>query len=209
MSSFPQIILASQSAARAKLLTQLQLPFISIPSEIDEKDPNIRVFSEPPKFIQHISQKKVETVAFNHQLEKKKCIIIGCDTIVLTQSDVVLGKPKDENEARKMLQTLSGRIHKVLTGCTIILYPHKTIYQTVISTSVTFRVLAEDELNYYLEKGEWQNRAGGYAIQGLGALLIKEVKGDYYNVVGLPLSWIWETLWNHYNKSLLGKPNIK
>ena len=203
MSSFPQIILASQSVARAKLLKQLQLPFISIASEINEKDPEIRLFSEPSELILQISQKKVETVAFKHQYERKNRIIIGCDTIVLTQSNVVLGKPKDEDDAKKMLQTLSGRNHTVLTGCTIIIYPQKTKYQTVISTSVTFRAIVEDEINYYLEKGEWQNRAGGYAIQGIGALLIKEVKGDYFNVVGLPLSWIWETLWGHYNKDLL------
>jgi len=99
-----------------------------------------------------------------------------------------------------MLQTLSGKTHTVLTGCTILIYPDKVKYQTKVSTLVKFRIISEGEIRYYLETGEWQNRAGGYAIQGLGAFLISKIQGDYFNVVGLPISWIWKILWNYYGE---------
>ncbi|MFX0123663.1 MAG: nucleoside triphosphate pyrophosphatase [Candidatus Hodarchaeota archaeon] len=202
MSSLPEIILASQSPARAEVLGQIQLPFIAIPSNIDEnKEENMSV--DPQKYVLIISLKKAETVAFQHQYMSKDCAIVGCDTIVVRSSNKIVGKPKNRDEAETMLRTLSGGSHTVITGCTIIFYPDTTKYQTVVSTLVKFRTLSDEEIHYYLEKGEWQNKAGGYAIQGLGAILISEIKGDYYNIVGLPINWIWQTLWNQYGKKLL------
>lgn len=209
MSSFPKIILASQSPARAELLTQIHLPFVAIPSKINESDYENKLTSDPKKYVQHISQEKVFSVASRLQHEREKCIIIGCDTVVISPSHTVIGKPKNRNDAENMLQTLSGQSHTVITGCTIIVFPNKTKYQTVISTLVKFRILSEEEINHYLQKGEWQNRAGSYAIQGLGAFLISDIQGDYFNVVGLPISWIWQTLWDHYGKKLLVIKNKK
>ena len=202
MSSIPEIILASQSSARAELMTQIQLPFIAIPSKIDEND-NENKAADPQKYVLQISKKKANTVAFQHQYEQKHCVIVGCDTVVVSFTNTVVGKPKNREEATIMLRTLSGRKHTVITGCTIVIYPDKTKYQKVISTQVNFRALVDEEIDYYLEKGEWKNKAGSYAIQGLGAILISEIEGDYYNIVGLPISWIWQTLWNHYGKDLL------
>lgn len=203
MSSFPQIILASQSPARAELLKQIHLPFITIPSEIDENE--VKSSLDPAKFVLIVSQRKADSVASRFKYEQKNFIVIGCDTVVIIPTNAVLGKPKNRDEAEIMLQTLSGRSHTVLTGCTIIIFPNEIKHQTVVSTLVNFRKLSEDEINYYLKKGEWQNRAGGYAIQGLGAFLISDIKGDYYNIVGLPVSWIWQTLWEHLGKGLLSK----
>ena len=202
MSSIPKIILASQSPARAKLLEQIQLPFIAIPSEIDEND-NEKGLKEPQKYVLQISQKKAKTIAHCPEYFQKNYIVIGCDTLVVSSSQTIIGKPKNRDEAANMLKTLSGEGHTVITGCTIIINPNNVKYQTVVSTLVKFRSLSEREISYYLEEGEWQDKAGSYAIQGLGAILIREIEGDYYNIVGLPINWIWQTLWNHYGKDLL------
>lgn len=202
MSSLPEIILASQSPARAKVLGQIQLPFIAIPSKIDEKDDENKL-KRPQELVLQISHNKVKTVAVQHQYDQKNCVIIGCDTLVVCPSGKIVGKPESKDKAELMLRTLSDKEHTVLTGCTIIIYPDRIKYQTVISTLVKFRRLSVEEINYYLKEGEWQNKAGSYAIQGLGAILISEIEGDYYNIVGLPVSWIWQTLWKHYGKELL------
>ncbi len=200
MSHFPEIILASQSPARAEVLKQVQLPFTVFPSEIDENDNETEFSADPEKFVLNISQKKAALVASQLQYKKKNYIVIGCDTVVIDPSHTIVGKPKDRDEAKIMLQTLSGKTHTVLTGCTILIYPDKVKYQTKVSTLVKFRIISEGEIRYYLETGEWQNRAGGYAIQGLGAFLISKIQGDYFNVVGLPISWIWKILWNYYGE---------
>ncbi len=200
MSHFPEIILASQSPARAEVLTQVQLPFTVLPSKIDESDNETEFSADPEKFVLNISLKKASLVASQLQHKKKNYIVIGCDTVVIDPSHTIVGKPKDRDEAKIMLQTLSGKAHTVLTGCTILIYPNKVKYQTAVSTLVKFRIISEGEICYYLETDEWQNRAGGYAIQGLGAFLISKIQGDYFNVVGLPISWIWQILWNYYGK---------
>ncbi|MFX1506172.1 MAG: Maf family protein [Promethearchaeota archaeon] len=202
MSSLPEIILASQSPARAKVLGQIQLPFIAIPSRIDEKNSENKL-KDPQKFVLQISQKKAKKVAVQFQYNQKNCVIIGCDTLVVSPSGKIVGKPETKDKAELMLKILSGKEHTVLTGCTIIIYPDEVKYQTVVSTLVRFRALTAEEINYYLKEGEWQNKAGSYAIQGLGAILINEIEGDYYNIVGLPISWIWQMLWDHYGKNLL------
>jgi septum formation protein len=130
-------------------------------------------------------------------------IVLGCDTIVIDPLNQIIGKPKDRLHAKQMLDSLSGKCHQVLTGCTIIVYPSEETYQQVISTEVEFRNLSNDEIEFYLSNNEWMGKAGAYAIQGIGSLLIKEIRGDYYNVVGLPVHWVWQTLLNHYNKVFL------
>jgi septum formation protein len=195
-----EIILASRSAARAAVLKQVGIIFKIVSSNVDEK----KRITDPKAYVLHLSSQKAETVGTKIQSETKKHIVIGCDTIVLDPYQRILGKPKSRKEAYTMLQTLSGNSHRVLTGCSIYIYPEKSKYQTLVSTLVKFRDLSNEEILYYLSTNDWQGRAGSYAIQGLGALLIEELKGDYYNVVGLPITWIWQTLWNHFGKNLLG-----
>ena len=194
-----EVILASRSPARAAVLKQVGIIFTTMTSDIDERKED----SDPKTYVLRLSSQKAETVRERVQSETKNHVVIGCDTIVLDPYQRILGKPKNRTEAYNMLQTLSGHSHRVLTGCSVYLYPEKSKYQTLVSTLVKFRDLSKEEIIYYLNTNEWQGRAGSYAIQGLGALLIEEIQGDYYNVVGLPITWIWQTLWNHFGKNLL------
>jgi septum formation protein len=113
-------------------------------------------------------------------------LILGCDTLV-ARDGAVYGKPIDEAHAREVLRALSGATHEVLGGLALLIddLPERC---AVARTEVAFRALGEEEIDWYLARGEWRGRAGGYAIQGAGAALVREVRGDYENVVGLPLA---------------------
>ncbi|MFX0171625.1 MAG: Maf family protein [Candidatus Hodarchaeota archaeon] len=200
MSMSLEIILASRSPAREAILRQIRLPFVAIPSDVKEV-----LKTDPKSSVLQISAKKAEKVGRQLQSVYKNYIVIGCDTLVIDPSQNIMGKPKDRSDAQYMLRTLSGHSHRVLSGCSIIHYPNQTKYQVVITTIVKFRKLSEEEINFYLSMKEWKNRAGAYAIQGLGAFLIEEIQGDYYNIVGLPISWIWKTLWEYFGDSLISK----
>jgi septum formation protein len=203
MTSRPVIILASSSPARESLLSQINLRFRIIPSRIQEKSVEI----DPRTYLLQLSYKKAQRVAsqqFMGEFSNIPFAVIGCDTIVLDTAGRKLGKPKNRDEAKEMLIQLSGKAHKVLTGVNILEYPEGRRYQTVESTEVEFRSLSNEEIRFYLDTNEWQERAGAYAIQGKGAILVKSIQGDYYNVVGLPISWVWKTLWTLYGKTLFG-----
>ena len=198
-SSFPVLILASNSPARAKVLSQINLEFLVIPSNIDE---NISM-ENPYSYVRDLSFSKASTVGMQVKKKFDKYIVLGCDTIVIDPEQKVIGKPNDLSEAEKMLKLLSGSSHLVITGYSIIIYPAQISYQKIITTEVIFRELLNEEINFYLSTNEWKGKAGGYAIQGLGSLLIKEIKGDYYNVVGLPVNSVWQTLLDHYGDRLV------
>jgi len=198
-SSFPQLVLASNSPARAEILSQINLEFITVPSDIDEDIP----MDDPKAFVAKLSLKKAKTVLAMIKSNYEEVIILGFDTIVIDPKNQVIGKPTDRKNARKMLESLSDTSHSVLTGCAIINYPQNSIFQQVISTEVLFRELEEQEIDFYLSQGEWRGKAGGYAIQGMGRLLIKEIRGDFYNIVGLPIYWVWEILLKQFGSELL------
>ncbi|MFW9777278.1 MAG: Maf family protein [Candidatus Heimdallarchaeota archaeon] len=201
MTSTPVLILASRSPARKTLLSQLAIPFRVVPSQIKEDSPEI----DPRTYLLQLSCKKAENVAaqqFTVESGKISFAVIGCDTIVLDITGQTLGKPKNRDEARQMLARLSGKRHNVLTGVCIVVYPGGKRYQTVESTEVEFRYLSREEIRLYLDTNEWQGRAGAYAIQGMGAMLAKSIRGDFYNVVGLPINWVWKTLWDLYGMKL-------
>lgn len=201
MMKLQKVILASASPARKSLLKKIGLNFQVIASEIEE-----RVLDSNPKVhVLSLSFQKVKSVEMKILNHFDSYTIIGCDTIVIDPYQRMIGKPRNRNHAKKMLQTLAGNYHTVMTGCTIIIQPDRKKYQTVISTSVKFRVLSNDEIEYYLNQEEWKNRAGGYAIQGLGSILIEEIQGDYYNIVGLPVHWVWQTLLTHFGTKILRK----
>ena len=113
-------------------------------------------------------------------------LVLGCDTLVALDG-TIYGKPRDERDARKTLRALGGATHEVLSGLALLGgdAPERTV---IVRTAVTFRELGEGMLDWYLARGEWRGRAGGYAIQGAGAALVRGVEGDYENVVGLPLA---------------------
>lgn len=198
MLKLPKIILASNSPARANILKQIGFSFEIKPSNIKETISSIN----PKELVTKISSQKAFAVG-NEILKQQddiSAVIIACDTITLNGSGKIIGKPLTFTEAKNMLEGFSNKVHDVITGCTLLILPERTEYQKVIVTEVKFRDLSQNEINFYLNNEKWNLRAGGYAIQDLGAILIEEIRGDYYNVVGLPIHWVWETMYSHYGE---------
>ena len=178
-----QLILASASPRRKALLSLFHLPFTVRAADIDETmDPEKPPFDE----VARVSRLKALAVR-----RGKEDIVIAADTIVVCQGKV-LGKPHSEAEAASMLRLLSGRDHQVMTGCTI-LYGDRVETFTEV-TSLHFCPLSEKEIQKYVQSGEPMDKAGAYGIQGGAALFCEKLEGDYYNVMGLPVCRLYETL---------------
>jgi len=176
-----RLILASGSPRRIELLKKLGCKFQIIPSKIEEK---INPHSSPIENIKNISRLKAIDVASR----VSNGIIIAADTDNVLKGEI-LGKPRNKKEAREMLRKTSGKIQQVITVITVMDAKTKKILQDTIVTKVKFRKLNYNLIERYLNCGEnLLDKAGAYAIQGKGALLIESIKGDYFNVVGLPLN---------------------
>lgn len=177
-----EIILASGSPRRAKLLQQMGLHFKIVKSGINEG----KLEKPWTNGVQKLAKAKALAVS-----GAPGQVVLGADTIVVHQN-MVFGKPKNSEEAQKMLQALSGTVHEVMTGICVAKYAGNgkfdKIYQDVEVTKVYFRDLESKEIQAYIASGESQDKAGAYGIQGLGALLVDKIEGCYFNVVGLPLS---------------------
>jgi len=173
-----KLILASKSPRRKEILSYLNIPFEVIVSNADE---SLNQNNDLRDEIESLSFKKALAVFQEH----KDAVVIGCDTIV-TLDHQVLGKPKDEDDAFAMLTLLQGKTHEVITGCTIISSKQSETFSTV--TQVTFKPLSYEEINEYIKTKEPLDKAGAYAIQGQGGKFITSINGDYYSVMGLPLS---------------------
>ena len=171
-------ILASASPRRRELLSMVVDEFTVCIADCDETCPARVPLFERPQFL---SELKARSVAAKH----KQDTVIAADTAVFF-GDKMLGKPKDEIEAKEMLSALSGQKHKVVTGCTII-KGEKTISFSV-STDVEFYSLTENDINEYVATGDCYDKAGAYGIQSKGYFLVKGIEGDYFNVVGLPVA---------------------
>lgn len=181
-----KIILASASPRRKELLQKIGLRFVIEPGDGDEE---IDSALEPHEFVRQISMKKALSVAARY----KNAIIIAADTIGIIDHKI-LGKPHTTDEARKMLQTISGKTHVVITGFAVVdTATNKTISRTV-DTQVFIRSLTGSEINAYVSTGEPLDKAGAYAIQGLGSVIVERIDGDYYNVMGLPLNALSQVL---------------
>ena len=175
-----EIILASSSPRRSELLRQLGLQFTVDSTDHDE---NVSPAAEPRQLVRELSLKKARAVAARH----RNAIVIAADTMGVLEGQV-LGKPENDNQAVEMLKAMSGKCHTVITGFSIIdTDTNKTTSRTV-ETRVYFRQLDPSEINAYVRSGESRDKAGAYAIQGLGSVLVEKIDGDYTNVVGLPLS---------------------
>ena len=183
---FPFLILASKSPRRRYLLKQAGVEFIVISSSFDESTiPE----SDPEDFVRILAQAKARVVSEQYP----QSWVIGADTIVVVD-DAILGKPASKAEARAMLNTLSGRVHRVLTGFSLCRLAQNRHYAEVVSTDVRFKVLTPDEIEWYIHTSEPFDKAGAYAAQGLGAFMIKRIHGSYSNVVGLPVCEVMECL---------------
>ena len=194
------IILASASPRRKEILENANVKFKVIASSIEE----LTLDGESPS---HMVMRLAFEKGIDIASRQKSDLVISADTIVVL-NDTVLGKPKDEIEPRKMITSLSGKTHQVITGVSLInLDNNKKIIDYVIS-NVKFKNLSEEDINDYIRTNESLDKAGAYGIQGYGALLVEEIQGDYFNIVGLPISKVSDLLKKHFNINLFMEGDI-
>lgn len=172
------IVLASASPRRKELITLISNDVLVHPSDVDETVPENMNAEAVPEFL---AVKKAAAVAKEFPLDT----VIGSDTSVIVDS-VILGKPENREDAKRMLTMLSGKTHKVITGCAVFKNGKSASFSEV--TEVKFHKLSDEEIENYLDKNEYADKAGAYGIQGYASLLIEGINGDYFNVVGLPVS---------------------
>ena len=182
--SFP-LILASASPRRRRLLEQMGLPFETASSNIDEKSDG----DQPRALTCMLAQKKAEAACSSFPDRW----ILGADTVVALR-DTILGKPSGPDDARRMLEALSGRDHTVVTGFTVLDPSGTAVHSESVETIVRFKHLTASEVVEYVNTGEPFGKAGGYAIQGIGAFMVEGITGSYTNVVGLPLCSVIKAL---------------
>jgi septum formation protein len=174
----PPLLLASTSPQRKAILKQLRIPFDAVAPRYEEHDPPD---ADATKLVCEHALGKARSVAD----EAGERPVLGVDTTVVLDGKIY-AKPADAGAAERMLEELSGRTHAVVSGLCLITPGWEVV--EAAATLVTFRALTPRDLGLYVASGEWEGRAGGYAIQGLGATLVERVEGDYLNVVGLPAS---------------------
>jgi len=181
-----KIILASQSPRRRYLLERAGLRFSVIPSEFDESSIPM---SPPDDYVRSLATEKARDIAHRYPDNW----VIGADTIVVVENRV-LGKPASSAEARDMLLRLSGRTHYVLTGFCVCRLSGAKLFAETVRTEVLFKELTSAEIDWYIQTGEPFDKAGAYAIQGIGTFLVRRINGSYTNVVGLPVCEVIEIL---------------
>jgi septum formation protein len=172
----PPLLLASTSPQRKAILEQLQIPFDVVAPNYDEATPE---GADPVQFVREHARGKAQSVA---DIAEDRPVV-GVDTAVALNGRI-FGKPEQAGEAEQMLEELSGKTHVVVSGLCLLTPGWEDVEHE--ATQVAFRELAPRELGLYVATGEWEGRAGGYAIQGRGAALVRRIEGDYLNVVGLP-----------------------
>lgn len=179
----PKLILASGSPRRAEILNFVGWEFEKRVADIDETE---LLKEKSADYVQRLAREKAEAVAAHYE----NALVLGADTIVVIDEEII-GKPKDLNDARRMLKKLSGRWHEVLTGVALIKVQSSKTVVEIQRTRVKFAELSDAEIDFLVEKGEPLDKAGGYAVQAQAALFIEEIEGDYWNVVGLPINLVY------------------
>jgi len=180
------IILASKSPRRRYLLSRAGLTFSVVPSNFDESSISL---ASPGLYARELAESKAREISEKYP----EAWVIGADTIVLIDG-IILGKPESRDEARTMLYRLSGQTHQVLTGYCICCKSSGKFFSETVKTDVTFKKLTEEEIEWYIHTDEPFDKAGAYAVQGLGTFLVKAIHGSYTNVVGLPVCEVIEYL---------------
>ena len=185
MFDLPKLILASASPRRAEILKAVGWEFEKQIADIDETE----ITGEKPEdYVRRLARTKAETVA----ARQENALVLGADTIVVID-DKIIGKPKDFADARRMLRMLAGHWHEVLTGIALVKVSEGD-FETEVDlqkTRVKFAEMNEAEIEFLIERGEPLDKAGAYAVQAQAALFIKEIRGDYWNVVGLPINLVY------------------
>jgi septum formation protein len=179
-----KIVLASASPRRKEILGSLGVDFTVCVSDADENSD----ISDPEALVRFLSLKKAENVIKKHP----DAIVIGADTVVYLEGEGIMGKPKNAADAHRMISALSGRVNEVYTGVTVADADNTETF--AVKTLVSFKKLTEDEIREYVAKEECLDKAGAYAIQGMACVFIDRIEGDYFNVVGLPVSPLYDIL---------------
>ncbi|MFL6211235.1 MAG: Maf family protein [Pyrinomonadaceae bacterium] len=178
------IVLASQSPRRAEVLRAVDWPFEAEAANVDE---SLRAGEQVVRYVERLAREKAQAVAARRLFG----LVLGADTVVVVDGEV-LGKPRDEMEAQRMLRRLRGRWHEVLTGVALVRAETKQTISAHERTRVRFAPMTDAEVDWYVATGEPADKAGAYAVQGQGALFIEAIDGDYWNVVGLPVRLVYK-----------------
>jgi septum formation protein len=181
-----RLVLASRSPRRTEILSAVGWPFEIVAANIDES----RFKSETAApYVRRLAQTKAESVA----KKLPSGLVLGADTVVLVDEEI-LGQPRDEEDARRMLNLLSGKWHEVLTAVALVQAGGGQVMVDHEKTRVRFAEMSAAEIDWYVASGEPMDKAGAYAIQGSAALFIEEIQGDYFNIVGLPIRLVYELM---------------
>ncbi len=187
-----KIVLASASPRRRELLEQIGIKFDIVVS--NEPEDEIDKSLSPENYTSELALMKACNVAKKLTGTKRKdSLIIAADTVVYSDGKI-LGKPKDSDDAFRILKSLSGKAHEVYTGICVMRLTDGYATSKSIKTTVKFKKLTDKTIKAYIKTGEPADKAGAYGIQGRGAVLVEEICGDYFNVVGLPLSVLYDVL---------------
>ena len=178
------LVLASASPRRAEILRAVGWPFEAEAADVDEA---LRAGEQVVRYVERLAREKAVAVAGRRLFG----LVLGADTVVVCDGEV-LGKPRDEGEARRMLRRLRGRWHEVLTGVALVRAETKQAVTAHARTRVRFAQMTDAEVDWYVATGEPADKAGAYAVQGQGALFIEAIDGDYWNVVGLPIRLVYQ-----------------
>ena len=181
-----RLILASASPRRAELLASSGFQFDVIPADVDEARP---ADESPQDYALRVARDKAR--AISQQCQDSGSVVLGADTVVVVGNEI-LGKPKDSDDARRMLQLLSGTAHDVLTA--VVIRCQSREQTAVVTTRVWFQPLDDSEISWYVDSGEPEGKAGAYAIQGRAARFIERIDGSWSNVVGLPVATVYRLL---------------
>lgn len=189
-----KIVLASQSPRRKEILGKLGIDFEVIVSELEEKTSE----TEPSEIVKDLSRQKARAVFDRIQGDYEKLAVIGSDTVVAHKGDI-MGKPKNREDAYRMIRSFAGDTHYVFSGVTVIVKDSSgndnvKCITFGVGTAVEVDSMTDDEIYSYIDTGEPFDKAGAYAIQGLFAPYVKSISGDYYNIVGLPLNELYRVL---------------
>ncbi len=188
------IILASGSPRRSELMKQVGFDFKVSTCNTDESyDEGMT----PSEIVMELSLRKADAV-FDKEMPEKDTVVVAADTIVAIDNEI-LGKPKDRNDAIRMLSELSGKKHQVYTGITLYYYVAGRVFIENFAdcADVYFRELSQDTIISYVDSWEPMDKAGAYGIQGLGAILVDKIDGDYYTIVGLPIAKVYHSIKNN------------
>ena len=188
----PSFILASQSPRRKTLLEWAEIPFEIIVSDIDESFPSSLAIEEVPVYIAKNKALAVKEIILSTKPSLVNQCIIAADTVVVL-GQIIIGKPNNKQEAIESLLALSGQTHKVITGVVLLHQGQEISFSE--TTLVEFHALTAEQIEFYVEKYKPYDKAGGYAIQEwIGVVGIKKITGDFYNVMGLPVSKLVQTI---------------